>query len=512
MTALHTAIAILVVILLILVPKVEPVIALVIGSLYLGIASGLGFEGTIHTIVDGFGDIMAEVGLLIGFGVLLGSLLNSMGSLQKLVEKLLRALGPGKLPYALAGALSAVFPSIYVDVQLVLAAPLAKSAAPRMGRYGLPMMSGALSAGILVGYVFVVPGLGTLAIAGLLHVPLSTMLVYGFVLGPLAALLTTFLYGRLLRHGLWNADTDEVPDAENAQDDRDGPDHQDDRDAPATGAGGVRSAPPRGSRGNAAAPGSGRRPAGGPGPVTTAEAPAAATSVAADAPEADVPGARRPMPPLYLSLLPIVVPLLLIATGAISDAAGVKSDLLTFLGDPAFALFAGLVGAYALAKWVLTDERVGEAMTEGFHSTGQILLVTGVGGSLGAVIGETGLDDVLAGIFSADAGMSTVVTILLVWLVAALLHLAIGSIGVAAIAAAGIIAPIMGELAVPPAVLALAIGSGSLFALQVNSNFFWMFQPLLGVTTRGALKALTFVTALASVVSLALVIAVSFVV
>ncbi|WP_164715908.1 SLC13 family permease [Streptomyces sp. WAC 06738] len=509
MTALHTAIAILVVILLILVPKVEPVIALVIGSLYLGVASGLGFEGTIQTIVDGFGDIMAEVGLLIGFGVLLGSLLNSMGSLQKLVEKLLRALGPGKLPYALAGALSAVFPSIYVDVQLVLAAPLAKSAAPRMGRHGLPMMSGALSAGILVGYVFVVPGLGTLAIAGLLHVPLSTMLVYGFVLGPLAALLTTFLYGRLLRHGLWNPDTDEVPGAENAQDDRN---DQGDRDAQATGAGGAKSVPPRGSRGNAAVPGSGRRPAGGPGAVTTAEAPAAAASVAADAPEADVPGARRPMPPLYLALLPIAVPLLLIATGAISDAAGVESDLLTFLGDPALALFAGLVGAYALAKWVLTDERVGEAMTEGFHSTGQILLVTGVGGSLGAVIGETGLDDVLAGIFSADAGMSTVVTILLVWLVAALLHLAIGSIGVAAIAAAGIIAPIMGELAVPPAVLALAIGSGSLFALQVNSNFFWMFQPLLGVTTRGALKALTFVTALASVVSLALVIAVSFVV
>ncbi|MFJ9174485.1 GntP family permease [Streptomyces sp. NPDC102360] len=456
MTALHTAIAILVVVLLILVPKVEPVIALVVGSLYLGIATGLGFEGTIKTVVDGFGDIMAEVGLLIGFGVLLGSLLNSMGALQKLVEKLMRLLGPGKLPYALAGALSAVFPSIYVDVQLVLAAPLAKSAAPRMGRYGLPMMGGALSAGILVGYVFVVPGLGTLAVAGLLHVPLGTMLVYGFVLGPLAALLTTFLFGRLLRHGLWNADTDEVPDNEDAQ----------------------------------------KEPADATGTVT----------------EPEHPGARRPLPPLYLSLLPIVVPLLLIATGAIADAAGVRSDLLAFLGNPAFALFAGLVGAYALAKRVLSNERVDQAVTEGFHSTGQILLVTGVGGSLGAVIGKTGLDKVLSGIFSADAGMSTVVTILLVWLVAALLHLAIGSIGVAAIAAAGIIAPIMGDLAVPPAVLALAIGSGSLFALQVNSNFFWMFQPLLGVTTRGALKALTFVTALASVVSLVLVIAVSFVV
>jgi hypothetical protein len=98
----------------------------------LGLAAGLGFEGTIKAITEGFGEIMAEVGLLIGFGVLLGSLLFSVGALQRLVELLLRVAGPKKLPYALSAALSAVFPSIYVDVQLVLAAPIARSAAPRV--------------------------------------------------------------------------------------------------------------------------------------------------------------------------------------------------------------------------------------------------------------------------------------------------------------------------------------------------------------------------------------------
>ncbi|GAA1749884.1 hypothetical protein GCM10009834_03270 [Streptomonospora arabica] len=146
-------------------------IALVIGSIYLGLAAGLGFEDTMTTVAGGFGDIMTEVGLLIGFGVLLGSLLFSMGALQKLVELLLRALGPTRLPYALSAVLSTVFPSIYVDVQLVLAAPLARSAAPRLGRHGIAMMGGALTAGILVGYVFVVPGLGTVSIAGLLNLP-----------------------------------------------------------------------------------------------------------------------------------------------------------------------------------------------------------------------------------------------------------------------------------------------------------------------------------------------------
>jgi H+/gluconate symporter-like permease len=54
--------------------------------------------------------------------------------------------------------------------------------------------------------------------------------------------------------------------------------------------------------------------------------------------------------------------------------------------------------------------------------------------------------------------------------IAAILHLAIGSISVAAITAAGILVPILGSIEVPTVVLGLAIGSGALFALQVNSN------------------------------------------
>ena len=44
-----------------------------------------------------------------------------------------------------------------------------------------------------------------------------------------------------------------------------------------------------------------------------------------------------------------------------------------------------------------------------------------------------------------------------------------------------------------------------MFALQVNSNFFWMFKSLIGLSTQGALKTLTMVTSIASVVSLPVV-------
>ena len=148
-------------------------------------------------------------------------------------------------------------------------------------------------------------------------------------------------------------------------------------------------------------------------------------------------------------------------------------------------------------------------MSEGFHTSGEILLVTGVGGSLGAVIEATGLGDVLAGLFTAEAGAPIVITILLAWFVAALLHLAIGSVSVAAITAAGILAPILASLDVAPVAIGLAIASGAMFAVHVNSNFFWMFKSLLGLSTRGALKTLTAVTVIGSLVSLPLVLVVA---
>lgn len=457
MIILYATVTILAVVLLIIVLDVDPMISLVLGSLGLGLAAGLGFAGTLEEIVGGFGSIMAEVGLLIGFGVLIGALLFSMQALQRLVAGLLRLLGATRLPYAMAAVMTSLFPSIYVDVQLVLASPLARSAAPRLGPHGLGRMSGAVTAGILVGYVFVVPGLGTVSIAGLLGVPLGTMLVYGLLVGPLTAVLTVLVHGLILRAGLWNPEKDEDPSE------------------------------------------------------SLLEAEALAEREAADGAAVAGPGSGPGVPPLPVALLPVLVPLAMIAFGAVMDALGASTPFVAFVGDPAFALFVGLLGAFVLSRVTMGRRRTGEAIEKGFDTTGQILLITGVGGSLGAVIAATDLADVLGGLFSADQGAPVAVTILLAWLVAAVLHLAIGSISVAAIAAAGIIGPVLGQLDTAPVVVGLAIGAGALFALHVNSNFFWMFQSLLGVSTSGALKSLTLVTSLASVIALPIIFAVSLV-
>lgn len=479
-----TLIAIALAILLIIRFKVDPVISLIISSVFLGLSAGVGLQDTVKEITGGFGEIMGEVGLLIGFGVLIGSLLQATGTFRALVEIIARRVG-GKLPYAMTAALSTIFPSIYVDVQVVLASPMARQAAPVVDRKrGLPWLAGAIGVGIFSGYVFVVPGLAAVAVAGLLEVPLGRYLVFGVPIGLATALLTTFIFRALLAAGLWDETTDIDPDEE---------EHPDNA--------GHRAYLARADLE------SGAMTSG----AMTSETTGAGADADADLDHPDEVPERALRLPLLLRLSPILVPLVLIAFGAFMDLFDKSNDVIAFIGDANIALFVGLLIAFVIGRTTLGSDGTEGALSTGFRTTGEILLITGIGGSLGAVIKATGLGDTLKGLFSADAGAPVLISVLLAWFIAALLHFAIGSVSVGAITAAGIIGPVVASTGVDPVVIGLSIASGAMFALHVNSNFFWMFKSLLGLSTKGALKTLTLCTSLGAVVSLPMVLLVSLV-
>jgi gluconate:H+ symporter, GntP family len=89
------------------------------------------------------------------------------------------------------------------------------------------------------------------------------------------------------------------------------------------------------------------------------------------------------------------------------------------------------------------------------------------------------------------------------------LHIAIGSISISAITAAGILAPVAPHIGVDPVLIALAAGAGSFFCVHVTSNTFWMLQSLLGQSTRGTLKTVTVGVSVASVVAILLLVPMS---
>jgi gluconate:H+ symporter, GntP family len=69
-------------------------------------------------------------------------------------------------------------------------------------------MASALGASIFAGYVFVIPGLAAISIAGLLGVPLGRYLLFGMVIGPLTAIITSIIMRLLLGGRVWKPASD----------------------------------------------------------------------------------------------------------------------------------------------------------------------------------------------------------------------------------------------------------------------------------------------------------------
>ncbi|CKH43392.1 GntP family permease [Mycolicibacterium smegmatis] len=469
---INTAVAILAVVVMIVRFKFNPVVSLVVGSAYLGLAVGLGVEKTIEAITTGFGDIMAEVGLLIAFGVLMGAILQQTGAIQRLVETLLRWFGAKRMPYAMSLTIATALQSIFLDVLLVISAPLARNLAKRIGKNGTPRMAAAMAIGLECGIVLTVPGVGALALAGLLGVPLGKMLLFGLCLVIPTVAIAVAIMSFLFNHGWWDPARDEQPFL---------------GDEPTLGSDG--SEGPHDSATDA----TDATESDGSAPAAPASSGATATTVKAKRDTAT-------QAPLLLLFGPMLASLVLIAAGAILDAAEIEIPAVKFISSPVIALLIGLIGTSFVGRRVQGGKAVEAAIATGFKESGQILILTGVGGSLAATIKAAGLGDILGEYFTA----STAAPLLVVWVIAAALHVAVGSVTISAITSAGILAPVAPIIGLDPVLIALAAGAGSLFAVHVTSNTFWLLQSLMGQSTRGALKTVTVGVSVASVVAILL--------
>ena len=457
---INTAVAVLAAVLLIVRFKVNPVIALIIGSIYLGLSTGLGVTKTIETITQGFGDIMVEVGLLVAFGVLMGSILNETGAISRLVEHLLKTFGPKRLPYTMALAVSTALQTIFLDVLLVISAPLARRIAPKIGQHGTARIATAMAIAGEVGIVLMVPGVGAVALAGLLGVPFGKMMIFGFLVVVPTVLISVAIMSFFFSRGFWKAESDEQLVL---------------GDEAGTGARKLEAA--------------GQEDEVNTGPNGTA--PAAV----------NVQTQQQRETPLFLLFVPLLTSLVLIAGGALSEMLGYEAGWIMLIGNPVVALLIGLIGTILVARSAVGQKGVDRGIASGFKESGQILLLTGVGGSLAATVSTAGLGDILGGFFSA----STVAPLVVVWGIAALLHIAVGSVTLSGITAAGLLAPIAPTLGIDPVLIALAAGSGALFMVHVTSNTFWLLQSLFGQTVRGALKTVSVGVSVASIVALGMV-------
>jgi GntP family gluconate:H+ symporter len=222
------------------------------------------------------------------------------------------------------------------------------------------------------------------------------------------------------------------------------------------------------------------------------------------------PLADEALPPLWLSLLPIVLPVILICTNTITETllsestiramqSGQVFDWLGWtavFGDPNLALL--LSAAVAMVTLVryrrLSLRDLGKTTEVALMSGGVIILITAGGGAFGKMLQESGIKEYIERSVDLGAGNLGVVMLLASFGIAAVLKIAQGSSTVAMIATASMIAALKlssQDLGFHVVYLALAIGSGSLVGSWMNDSGFWIFARMSGFTETETLKLWT---------------------
>jgi GntP family gluconate:H+ symporter len=214
------------------------------------------------------------------------------------------------------------------------------------------------------------------------------------------------------------------------------------------------------------------------------------------------------LPALWLSLLPILLPVVTISVAATVEARGMTGGwvgIVRTLGDKNISLTiaAGIGLLMMFMQPACAKGSTGKAVAEALASAGVIILVTSAGGAFGYVLRQT---DIAASISHlVPAGKLAILP--LAFLLAALVRTAQGSATVAMITSAGIVSPLaVGvNLGFHPVYLALAIGCGSKPVMWMNDSGFWIIGKMSGFTEGETLKTATVMMAVMGVVGLVVV-------
>jgi len=201
-------VAIAIILVLIMVLKWSPVVALICGSLYMGLASQVGLMDTMAQITSGFGDLMAAIGLSIGFGVIIGQLLYDCGGARSIALAMVRIFPRKYVLYGIGIAAFIFSIPVFFDVTFVILIPLALALTREINK-PLPYAVGAMVIGAAAAHTLVPPTPNPLAAAEILGFDLGIMIAAGLVLGLLAALLAMRILFLFLDRGLWNKEKDQ---------------------------------------------------------------------------------------------------------------------------------------------------------------------------------------------------------------------------------------------------------------------------------------------------------------
>lgn len=411
---------ILILIVLIMKIKLNTFIALIITAIVTGILLGMPLDKIITTIETGMGGTLGHIALIFGLGAMLGKLLADGGGATQIADTLIAKLGRRYVMWAMVLASFIIGIALFFEVGLVLLIPLVFTIAKRMKISQLSIGLPMVTA-LSVTHGFLPPHPGPVVIAKELNANIGEVLMYGFIIAIPVTLIAGPLFIKI------------APKLTAQAFQREG-------DISSLGASKV---------------------------FEPSELPSFKIST-------------------FTALLPVI--LMLIATiwqlisGHQEGATNIFESILYFVGSAGSAmLIAVLFAIYSMGfRQQRKMSHIMDSVSEAIYPIGMMLLIIGGGGAFKQILIDGGVGKTIEHFFTG----STLSPLLLAWIVAAVLRLALGSATVAAISTTGIVLPLLQTADVNLALVVLAIGAGSVFCSHVNDAGFWMFKEYFGLTIK----------------------------
>ena len=220
------------------------------------------------------------------------------------------------------------------------------------------------------------------------------------------------------------------------------------------------------------------------------------------------------LPSTFASVLPILLPIVLMAGGSVASLVkmeGYVGTLLVFLGKPIIALAVGLICALPLLWRQKMGKELYNITQDSLKTAGPIIFITAAGSVLGQIIVEAGF----VGYIKENASSLSSIGLFFPFVIAAILKSSQGSSTVAMTTTAGIMglyfsdASLMTALGMTTpldaAMVVMAIGAGAMTVSHANDSYFWVVTNFGGLTPQNGYKtqtALTFILGVTSIITL----------
>ncbi|WP_409022466.1 gluconate:H+ symporter [Dellaglioa sp. P0083] len=437
MPLLIVFIGILFLLLLIIKFKLNTFVSLIITSFVVAIGLGMPLDKITTSIENGIGSQLGHLSLVFGFGAMLGKLVADSGGAYRIATTLINRFGRKWIQLAVVLASFIIGIALFFEVGIVLLIPIVFAIATELG-ISVLYLGIPMAAALSVTHGFLPPHPAPTAIASALNANVGMVLIYGLLLAIPVTLIAGPLFAMVAKKY--------IPSAFK-------------------------------QKGNLSALGTQKE-------FKLEDTPSFAMST-------------------LTSLFPVVIMAIstvydmIVNKGITPKNPNSIDSFFMFVGSPGVAMLLSLLFAIysmGIARKIPVKD-IMASLEVAIKQIAMLLLIIGGGGAFKQVLVDGGVADVISRMFES----SSLSPLLLGWLIAALLRISLGSATVAALTAAGLVSGLIAGSGVDPALMVIAIGSGSLIASHVNDAGFWMIKEYFDLTVKETLATWTVLETVVSV-------------